>query len=285
MLEQMSETPHEGRPIRIGDCLSDKAEASVGKTQDSHWTSGATVPSRSGTAAQSVRRQLRPIQDRAQRIAMMGELAGGILHEFNNILTVVSGTIDILALAAVERPQLAAVVRLVDEAASRGARLTSYFQTFERGQPPQCRAVDIGALVSDAERLLRPALEGRTEIRSLAPTDLPAAAADPGLLLVALLSLAIAVHGAMPQGGAIALDAGDLAGDENDSGHIAIMLDATSRGSVDNFAKKIVDGLGMAEDWIEQSGAQLRIVREAGRNVAFELHLPKASLDSGLAER
>jgi len=211
----------------------------------------------------------------------MGELAGGILHEFNNILTVVSGTIDILALAAVERPQLAAVVRLVDEAASRGARLTSYFQSFERGQPPRCREVDVGALVSDAERLLRPALEGRTDVSSSASADLPAAAADPGLLLVALLSLAMAAHGAMPHGGAIVLDAGD----ENDGGHLAIMLDATSHGSVDNFAKRIVDGLGMAEAWIEQAGAQLRIVRQAGRNVAFELHLPRASIDSGLAER
>jgi signal transduction histidine kinase len=253
----------------------------VGKTQDGHWISGATVPSRSGSAAQPVPRQPRPIQDRAQRIAIMGELAGGILHEFNNILTVVSGTIDILALAAVERPQLAAVVRLVDEAASRGARLTSYFQNFERGQPPRCREVDIVALVTDAERLLRPALEGRTDVTSSAPTGLPAALADPGLLLVALLSLAIAAHDAMPHGGAIALDAGG----DNDSGHLAIMLEATSHGSVDNFAKRIVDGLGMAEAWIEQSGAQLRIVRQASRNVAFELHLPRASLDSGLAER
>ncbi|MBV8701241.1 histidine kinase [Bradyrhizobium sp.] len=257
----------------------------MGKTQDSHWTSDATVPSRSGAAAQSVRGQLRPIQDRAQRIAIMGELAGGILHEFNNILTVVSGTIDILALAAVERPQLAAVVRLVDEAASRGARLTSYFQAFERGQPPRCREVDIGALVSDAERLLRPALEGQTEVRSSAATGLPAAAADPGLLLVALLSLAMAAHGAMPHGGAIALDAGDLPGGENDGGHLVIMLDATSQGSVDNFAKRIVDGLGMAEAWIEQAGAQLRIVRQASRNAAFELHLPRANLASALAER
>jgi hypothetical protein len=257
----------------------------VGKTQDSHWTSGETVPSRSGAAAPPVRRPLRPIQDGVQRIAIMGELAGSILHEFNNILTVVSGTIDILALAAVERPQLAAVVRLVDEAASRGARLTSYFQTFERGQPPRCREVDIGVMVSDAVRLLRPALEGRTEVSSSSPSGLPPAAADPGLLLVALLSLGMAAHGAMSQGGAIVLDAGDFPGNENDGAYLAIMLEATSHGSVDNFAKRIVDGLGMAEAWIEQSGAELRIVRQTSRNVAFELHLPRASLDSALAER
>jgi signal transduction histidine kinase len=243
-----------------------------------------TAPSRSGTTAQPARRQPGPIQDRAQRIAIMGELAGGILHEFNNILTVVSGTIDILALAAAERPQLAAVVRLIDEAAIRGSRLTSYFQAFERGQPPQYREVDIGTLVSDAERLLRPALEGPTEIYSSAATGLPKAAADSGLLLVAMLSLAIAAHGAMPHGGVITLGARHVTDDDDE--HPVIMLDALSHGNVDNFAKRIFDGLGMAETWIEQSGAQLRIVLQTSHDASFELHLPSAGIDSAsLAER
>ena len=259
----------------------------MGKTQDSHWTSSATASSRSGAAAaRPARRQLKPIQDRAQRIAILGELAGGILHEFNNILTVVSGTIDILALAAVERPQLAAVVRLIDEAAARGSRLTSYFQTFERAQPPQCREVEIGALMSDAERLLRPVLEGRTNVSSSAAMDLPRVAADPALLLVAILSLAMAAHGAMPHGGSIRLGARSVADEEHADEHAAILLDAISQGSVDNFSKRIVDGLGMAETWIEQSGAQLRMVRQTSHDAAFELHLPSASIDAAsLGER
>jgi signal transduction histidine kinase len=227
-----------------------------------------------------------PIHDRAQRIAIMGELAGGILHEFNNILTVVSGTIDILALAAAERPQLAAVVRLIDEAAIRGSRLTSYFQTFERGQPPRYREVDVGSLLSDVERLLRPTLEGRTEITSSVAAALPNAAADPGLLLVAILSVAVAVHRAMPHGGSIAFGARVVAGEEADDEHIAIMLDAMSHGNVDNFSKRIFDGLDMAETWVEQSGAHLRIVRQTGHDASFELHLAKASIDpEPLAER
>jgi signal transduction histidine kinase len=259
----------------------------VEKTKDSQWTSGETATSRFGAAAQPARRQSRPIQDRAQRIAIMGELAGGLLHEFNNILTVVSGTIDLLAQAADERPQLAAVVRLIDDAAIRGARLTSHFQTFERGQPPHCREVDVGPLLSDAERLLRPTLEGRTEISSSAATNLPAAAVDPGLLLVAILSLAMAAHGAMPHGGAIVLGARGVPGEaDDDDMHVAIVLEASSHGNVDNFSKRILDRLGMAEAWAEQSGADLRIVRHTNRNVSFELHLPKASIDSAsLGER
>jgi signal transduction histidine kinase len=255
----------------------------VEKTKDSHWISGETAPSRSGAAARPARRQQRPIQDRAQRIAIMGELAGGILHEFNNILTVFSGTIDLLALAAAERPQLAAVVRLIDEAAIRGSRLTSQFQTFERGQSPQYREVDIAALLSDAERLLRPALEGRTEITASAAPALPKAMADPGLLLVAIMSLAMAAHGAMPHGGTIALGARGgpgVAREQGDEADVTILLEATSHGHVDHFSKRILDGLGMAETWAEQSGARLRVVRQASRSATFELHLPEASIES-----
>src|SRR6476661_938107 len=90
--------------------------------------------------------------DRTQRAAILGQMSGGILHEFNNILTVISGTIDILAEAVIDRPELAAITRLIDEAALRGERLTSQLIAFERGQPPQCRAVDVSALLSDAAR-------------------------------------------------------------------------------------------------------------------------------------
>ena len=65
------------------------------------------------------------VPDGTQRAALLGQVSGGILHEFNNILTVISGTIDILAQAVIDRPELAAITRLIDEAALRGARLTS----------------------------------------------------------------------------------------------------------------------------------------------------------------
>src|SRR6185369_10469776 len=107
--------------------------------------------------------------DRTQRAAILGQVSGGILHEFNNILTVISGTIDILAHAVSDRPELGAVVRLIDDAALRGARMTSHLIAFERGQPSQSDAVDVGALLSDAARLLRPVLGGRSEIVVTAP--------------------------------------------------------------------------------------------------------------------
>src|SRR5260221_3217974 len=90
----------------------------------------------------------------AQRMEIVGQLTGGIVHDFNNILTVITGTIEILAEAVADRPDLAAVAGLGCEAAVRCADLTSHLLAFARGQPSQPPAVDVNAFICDAARLL-----------------------------------------------------------------------------------------------------------------------------------
>src|SRR5580692_12200433 len=88
----------------------------------------------------------------AERMEIVGRLTGGIVHDFNNILTVISGTIEILAEAVADRPDLAAIAKLIDDAATRGATLTSHLLAFARGQPSQPCRVDINALLAEATR-------------------------------------------------------------------------------------------------------------------------------------
>src|ERR1019366_2833331 len=111
----------------------------------------------------------------AQRMEIVGQLTGGVVHDFNNVLTVITGTIEILAEAVADRPQLAAIARLMDEAAARGADLTSHLLAFARGQPSPPRDVDVNAVLLDAARLLRPTMGGQIEICSIPATDAPAA--------------------------------------------------------------------------------------------------------------
>jgi nitrogen-specific signal transduction histidine kinase len=243
----------------------------------------ATPESEAG-AERSVAQQ---IPNRAQRAAIMGQLSGGILHEFNNILTVVTGTIDILAQAVDDRPELAAIARLIDEAAVRGGRLTSHLLAFERGEPPQFRELDVNTLLSDAARLLRPAVGDRTEVAPSFAADLPMVAADPGLLMVAILSLGLAARNVMPDGGQIAMatailraeagrgDAGEIITDET----VAIMIDAIGDAVVDELPPRIVGDLGMAEDWVKCSGGDVAVDRLTERGFRFEIHLRKATVD------
>ena len=115
----------------------------------------------------------------AQKMDAVGQLTGGVAHDFNNILTVITGTIGILEEAVADRPELAAVARLIDEAAERGANLTKHLLAFARKQPLQPREVDVNALVLEAAKLLYPTLGENIEISPLLAEDAWTALVDP----------------------------------------------------------------------------------------------------------
>ncbi len=100
----------------------------------------------------------------AEKMEAVGQLTGGIAHDFNNILTVITGTIEILAEAVENEPQLSAITRMIDEAASRGAELTQHLLAFARKQPLQPRETDVNTLIIDTAKLLRPTLGEQIEI-------------------------------------------------------------------------------------------------------------------------
>jgi len=103
----------------------------------------------------------------AQKMEAVGQLTGGIAHDFNNILTVITGTIEILGEAVADRPDLAAIAKLIEEAAARGADLTSHLLAFARRQPLQPREVDVNSLLIGSAGLLRPTLGEHIEINSI----------------------------------------------------------------------------------------------------------------------
>jgi signal transduction histidine kinase len=214
-----------------------------------------------------------PVPDRTQRAAVLGQLSGGILHEFNNILTVISGTIDILAEAVMDRPELAAITKLIDEAALRGERLTAHLIAFERGQPPQYRAVDVGALLCDTARLMRPVFGDRMDIAVAPSAGSKMAVADPGLLMAAILKLAIAAGNAMLDGGWISLAAAapSASGYEVDEA-IGIKVDAVMTGRSRVWS---ASDLVEIEELARLSGGDVAVSRQVDR-VGFEIRLREA---------
>jgi signal transduction histidine kinase len=150
----------------------------------------------------------------ARRMEIVGRLTGGVVHDFNNILTVISGTIDILAEAVADRPNLAAIAGLIAEAAARGASLTSNLLAFARGQPSQPRDVDVNALLADAARLLRPTLGEHIEIDVLRATDASLTLVDPNLLMTTILHLAVIARDAMPEGGKLTFETRNAASEK-----------------------------------------------------------------------
>jgi CheY-like chemotaxis protein len=222
---------------------------------------------------------------------IVGRLTGGVVHDFNNILTVITGTIEILAEAVADRPGLATITALIADAAARGADLTSHLLAFARGQPSQARDVDVNGLLVGAARLLRPTLGDQIEIETMPANEVPPAWVDPSLLMTAILYLAVIARDAVPGGGKLVFESRSAAAGEIGTGagrelsaadHVVIAVNVSGSGmAIDD---RVFADLGVIEDFVSQSDGHIRVCREAGRGTSVEIYLPKADLAGSPAE-
>ena len=106
--------PHAGTPITF---VATGGPIRAGSQQ----AAGGVVVYHDVSEARETERQLR----QAQKMEAVGQLTGGVAHDFNNILTVITGTIEILEEGVADRPELAAIAKMIDDAAARGAELTA----------------------------------------------------------------------------------------------------------------------------------------------------------------
>jgi PAS domain S-box-containing protein len=235
----------------------------------------------------------------AQKMESVGQLTGGIAHDFNNMLTVITGTIDILGEAVADKPQLAAIAKLISEAADRGAELTGNLLSFARKQPLQPRQTDINALVAESEKLLRPTLGEHIEINVRLEKIAWAAMVDPTQLTAALVNLAVNARDAMPNGGKLTLETGniildevyaDANGDIAPGSYVMIAVSDTGPGIPEEIRQRVFEpffttkgvgkgtglGLSMVYGFIKQSGGQIKVYSEEGQGTTFKIFLPRA---------
>ena len=231
----------------------------------------------------------------ARRMEIVGQLTGGVVHDFNNLLTVISGTIEILQEAVADRADLAAIAGLIAEAAARGAGLTSNLLAFARSQPSQPRPVDVNALLVDAARLLRPTLGEHIEIDTRRAPEAPFILVDPNLLMTTILNLAVIARDAMPDGGTLTFETRAAVSEESCSSaedgitaanDVMIVVNATGHGVSVVHSDRPVADLGMIEDFIRQSDGHIDVRNEGGRGMSVSMYLPRTSgLVQPLAER
>jgi PAS domain S-box-containing protein len=235
----------------------------------------------------------------AQKMEAVGQLTGGIAHEFNNMLTVITGTIEILADAVKDNPPLSTITKLISEAADRGAALTSSLLSFARKQALQPAEIDVNELLDELAKLLLATFDKKIEIVTRLDGKIWLAFADRGQLSSALLNLAINARDAMLDGGrlslttrnvvfgvreAVAVGAG-YAGD-----YVEIEIADTGTGMRQAILERIFDpffstkevgkgtglGLSMVFGFVKQSGGGIKVASEEGRGTTFTIYLPKA---------
>jgi signal transduction histidine kinase/CheY-like chemotaxis protein len=235
----------------------------------------------------------------AQKMEAVGQLTGGVAHDLNNILTVIIGTIEILAEAVADRPALAAVAKMIDEAAARGADLTQRLLAFARKQPLQPREVDVNSLVIQAAQLLRPTLGEPIEIHMKLAGDTSHALIDPSQLNNAIVNLALNARDAMPDGGDLIIETANAVLDDSyvsmnsdaaagkyvmlavtDSGH-GIPAAILEHVFEPFFTTKDIDkgsglGLSMVYGFVKQSNGHIKIYSEEGHGTTVRIYLPQA---------
>jgi PAS domain S-box-containing protein len=240
----------------------------------------------------------------SQKMEAVGQLTGGVAHDFNNILTVITGTIELLEEGVADRPQLLAVARMIDEAATRGAELTNRLLAFARRQPLQPRPTDVNALVLEVDSLLRPTLGEAVEIVTKLDERVSPALVDPSQLTTALLNLAINARDAMPGGGKLTLETADVILDETYAEHADdvtpgpyTMIAVSDTGSgippdlIDHvfepfFTTKGVGrgtglGLAMVYGFAKQSNGHIKVYSEVGNGTTMRIYLPRAAATIG----
>lgn len=233
----------------------------------------------------------------SQKMEALGQLAGGVAHDFNNVLQAINGGARLIQRKAAEPEAVNRLAGLIVEAADRGAAVTRRLLSFARRDALQAEAVEAGPLLADLADVLAHTLGRRIAVRATAEVGL-VTMADRGQLETVLVNLATNARDAMPEGGTLTLSAvGEhvATGADHPAGlrpgsYVRFSASDTGDGmDADTLAhatepffttkprgKGTGLGLSMARGFAEQSGGGLRLLSEPGVGTRIEIWLPVA---------
>jgi CheY-like chemotaxis protein len=199
-----------------------------------------------------------------------------------------------------DRPQLVAVAQLIEEAATRGAEITSQLLTFARRQPLEPREIDVNGMITDTAKLLKPTLGEHVDIKLMLAANAWSALADPSQLSAAIINLAVNARDAMPGGGKLTLETANVTldgVDTSDDGQVKtadfvmIAVTDTGQGIPADIRDRVFEpffttkgiglgtglGLSMVYGFAKQSGGTVEVDSEEGRGTAIKLYLPRSA--------
>ncbi|HET6922551.1 MAG TPA: 7TM diverse intracellular signaling domain-containing protein [Anaeromyxobacteraceae bacterium] len=256
--------------------------------------------------AESERRRLEEQLRQAQKMEALGRLAGGVAHDFNNILTAIIANAGLAVLEAPAGDPNRPLLLEVRDAARRGADLTRQLLAVSRKQMLEPRPVDLNALLANLRRMLGRVIGEDVELRLDLAAGLPAVLADPGQVEQVVLNLAVNARDALDRGGAITIstreaEVGDAGArtSERAAGRYAVVTVAdTGRGIPPEMLPHLFEpffttkpagqgtGLGLSTVYgiVRQHGGFIEVESRRGRGSTFRVHLPLAVGEAGAAE-
>ncbi|WP_229506368.1 response regulator [Massilia sp. BJB1822] len=235
----------------------------------------------------------------SQKMEAVGQLTGGVAHDFNNVLQIISGSLQMLSQQlgedALARKRLGMAVAAVE----RGAKLSSQLLAFARRQPLQPVVADLGRLVTNMDELLRRALGEAIDIVTISGSGLWNTLVDPGQIENVILNLAINARDAMGGAGRLTIELGNAVLDEYyvnnlldvaSGQYVLLSVSDTGCGMAPEVLERAFEpffttkaegegtglGLSMAYGFVKQSRGHIKIVSEPGQGTTVRIYLPRS---------
>jgi len=261
------------------------------------WIEGVAQDITEHKRVEEERAKLQEQLQQAQKLESIGRLAGGVAHDFNNMLSVVLGYGEIILGDLHQEDPLRDKVQEMVNAGQRAKALTSQLLAFSRKQTLQPQVLDLNNQIRNTEKMLRRLLAEDIELSLIMAKDLPRVLFDPGQLDQVIINLAANARDAMPKGGRLLIETSVVHLDEayaaahheiNPGKYVMLAFTDTGYGMDQETLSRVFEpffttkekgkgtGLGLSTVYgiVKQSGGHIWVYSEPGNGTTFKVYLP-----------